>query len=297
MRHAPLRHRTEYALYRGAKGVIRALPHPAARSLGHGLGDLSWALAGRRRRIAVDNLRHAFPELGEAACRRLARVSFRHLGAAACDAISASRFDLVELCRRLRYEGWEHLEEAARTRSGGFFGLTAHLGCWEIAAQVTGAYFGPLHVVGRPLDNPYLDRELTSLRARFGNLLIPKQGAARRILRALAAGEMVGLLVDQRVKPQEGIRVPFFGRPALATPLLAQLSLRTGAPVVPIFCFPEPEGRYRYAVRPAVEPPAGESGEAAVAALTRRYLEVMEQEIRRRPGQWMWMHDRWKRLA
>lgn len=293
MKDAPFRHRLEHGLYRGAKGLIRTLPHPAARSLGRVLGDLFWTAAGSRRRIAVDNLRHAFPEGDETACRRLARASFRHLGLAACDAISASRFDLVELCRRLTYEGWEHLE-AARARPGGFFGLTAHLGCWEIAAHVTGAYFGPLHAVGRPLDNPYLDRELAGLRARFGNLLIPKRGAARRILRALEQGEMVGLLIDQRVKPHEGIRVPFFGRPAVTTPLLAQLSLRTGAPVVPIFCFPEPGGRYRYAVRPALEPPPGAGGEEAIAALTRRYLEVMEEEIRHRPEQWMWMHDRWK---
>lgn len=286
-----LRHRLEVGLYRLAMGVIRAFPHPAARPFGRRLGDLAWALAGRRRRIAVANLEGAFPERGGRECRRLARESFRHLGAAVCDALSASRFDLVELCRRLTYEGFEHLQ-VARSR-GGCFGLTAHLGCWEIAAHVTGAYFPPLQVVGRPLDNPWLDRDLQALRARFGNALIPKRGAARRILRAIGAGEMVGMLIDQRVRPPEGVRVPFFGRPAVTTPLLAQLSLRTGAPVVPIFCFPEPRGRYHYLVRPAIEPPAN-GGEEAVAALTRRYLGVMEEEIRRRPEQWMWMHDRWK---
>lgn len=297
---APLRHRAEHALYRGVRGLLRTLPHPFARRAGGVLGDLFYLAAGRRRRIAVGNLHDAFPEHGEAACRRLARASFRHLGAAVCDAVSASRFDLVDLCRYLRYEGWEHLEDAreeARRQGRGFFGLTAHLGCWEIAAHVTGAYFGPLHVVGRPLDNPHLDRELAALRARFGNLLIPKRGAARRILRAIGGGEMVGLLIDQRVKPHEGIQVPFFGRPAVASPLLAQLSLRTGAPVVPIFCFPEPGGRYLYAVRPPIEPPPGAAGPAAEAALTRRYLERMEEEIRRRPEQWMWMHDRWKGSA
>lgn len=293
MKDAPVRHRLEYGLFLAARGLLLALPHAAARGVGRRLGDLAWTLSGRRRKVALGNLALAFPEMAPGERRRLARASFRHLGAAACDALSASRFDLSGLCRRLALEGWEHLQ-AVHGRPGGFFVLSAHLGCWEIAAHVAGAYFGPMHVVGRPLDNPWLDRRLEADRRRFGNVTLPKRGAARGILRALGEGAMVGILIDQRTRPGEGIPVPFFGRPCLTSPVLARIALRHGTPVVPIFGLPEPGGRYRFVARPAIEPHAEGEGDEAVAALTRRYLEACEREIRRRPGEWMWMHERWK---
>jgi KDO2-lipid IV(A) lauroyltransferase len=113
------------------------------------------------------------------------------------------------------------------------------------------------------------------------------------MLEVLRAGGRVGILIDQRVQPREGIAVPFFGHPALTTPVLARVSLRTGAPVVPVALYPVRGGRYRFAARPPVFP-EGE-GEEAVAALTRRYLAVAEEQIREHPEMWLWMHRRWGR--
>jgi Kdo2-lipid IVA lauroyltransferase/acyltransferase len=294
MKNAPVRHRLEQIAYRGVTLALQLLPQSAARGLGRALGGLAWAILGSRRRVAVDNLALAFPALAPAARRRTARASFANLGAALTDTLWANRLDLPELCRRLSFEGWDHLATARREHAG-LFVLSAHLGQWEIAAYVAGVYFGPLNVVGRPLDNPYLDRDLTALRGRFGNRGIPKRGAARGMLKAVAAGEIAGILIDQRVRPGEGIELPFFGHPSPSSPLLARLSIRTGAPVVPIFCYPEPRGRYRFVARPAIHPEGADDGDEAVAALTRRYLEATESEIRGHPERWMWMHRRWKR--
>ena len=108
---------------------------------------------------------------------------------------------------------------------------------------------------------------------------------------------MVACTLDQRVQPQEGIEVPFFGRPALTSPVLARLSLRTGAPVLPVALYPEPRGRYRFVAHPPIFAPAPSNtakGDEAALELTRRYLEVAEQDIRRHPEQWLWMHRRWE---
>ncbi len=293
MKNAPVLHRLEHTAYLGVRAALRMLPHQAARPLGRRLGELAWLVSGRRRRITRKNLALALPERSSAERAGIALGCFRHLGASIADTLSATRFDLVDLCQRVSLEGFEHLA-AARRRGGGTFVLSAHLGVWEVCAHVAGAWAGPLHVVGRPLDNPHLDRELTRVRLRFGNHMMAKRGAARGMLRTLGEGGVVGILIDQRVRPQEGIEVPFFGHPSWTSPVLARMSLRTGAPVVPIFCFPEPGGRYRFVAREAIEPPAGVEGEEAVLALTRRYLEATEREILRHPEQWMWMHDRWK---
>lgn len=293
MKNAPVRHRVEYGLYLLLKGVLRALPHPASRALGRRVGGLAWRLDRRHREVAQRNMALALPEIPEAERHRLVRDCFRHFGAALCDAISSTRFDAEEIGRRFTLEGWENLEQA-ESRGKGIFVLSAHLGLWELVPPVVGLYRGPLHIVVRPADNPDLDRELRALRERFGNRVIPKRGAARKMLETLREGGRVGILIDQRVQEKEGITVPFFGHPALTSPVLAKLSLRTGAAVVPVAAYPEPGGRYRVVVRPAILPPEDQGdGDDAVVALTRRYLEVAEEDIRQHPEMWLWMHRRW----
>jgi KDO2-lipid IV(A) lauroyltransferase len=292
MKDRPVRHRIEYAFYLAFKGFLRALPHAGARSFGRWLGGLAHRLDRRHREVALRNLALALPEVPEPERRRLVKECFRHFGAALCDAISSTRFTATELCHRMSLRGWENLEEAER-RGKGIFILSAHLGLWELVPPVIGLTRGRMDIVVRPADNRWLDRELRALRERFGNAVIPKRGAARKMLEVLRAGGRVGILIDQRVQEKEGIAVPFFGRPALTSPILARLSLRTGAAVVPVAAYPEPGGRYRVVVRPAILPPEGQDGDEAVAALTRRYLEVAEEDIRAHPAMWLWMHRRW----
>jgi KDO2-lipid IV(A) lauroyltransferase len=102
------------------------------------------------------------------------------------------------------------------------------------------------------------------------------------------------LLIDQRVRAEEAIDVPFFGRPALTSPIVARLSQRTGAAVVPVFGEELPGGRYRVEALPPILPSPPESREDDVAA-TRRYLAILEERVRARPELWLWLHDRWKR--
>ncbi|HXO22675.1 MAG TPA: hypothetical protein VOA87_22365, partial [Thermoanaerobaculia bacterium] len=187
MKNAPVRHRVEYGCYLVFKGFLRALPHAAARRVGVGLGALGYHLDQGHRRVALRNLELAMPELDPKARRRLTAACFRHFGGALGDVISSSRFDLTELCRRFTYEGWEYLDEAASAGKG-VLGLSAHLGYWEASALPIGVYKESLHVVGRPADNPHLDRELVHLRERFGNQNVPKQRAVRKLLQVMAAG-------------------------------------------------------------------------------------------------------------
>lgn len=290
----PLRHRLEWIAFVAVRAGLRALPHRAARPLGARLGDLArWSAPGYRR-VVDENLRRAFPSWSPSRRQRVLRDCFRHFGAMVCDLVSFGRFDAVELCERLTLEGWEHVEEAERSDRGTLF-LSAHLGNWEIASHPVGLYRGTFHIVVRPFNNPLLRGPMLRERERFGHRMIEKHGAARDVFRVLRAGGRVGIVMDQRVRRgQGGILVPFFGHPALTTPLPAKVALRTGAPAVPIFAYPEPGGRYRVRVDSPIVPEGSSRSEDAVTELTRRYLGVFEREIRERPEQWLWMHRRWR---
>ena len=292
MKHRPVRHRAEIALFLAAQGLLRALPHGAARRIGAALGGAAHAVDRRHRELVRRSLGRAFPAWSPEVRDTATRACFRHFGAVFCDTVSALRLDAGELCRRTETSGWEHLR-TAEAEGRGVLVMSAHLGHWEIASWTIAALHGPLHAMGRRADNPDFDRWLERMRNRFGNVALDKHGSVRAILRGLQQGARVGLLIDQRVRPQDGILVPFFDYPAWTSPLLARLALRTGAPIVPVLGDLAPGGGYRVSFLPAVERPAGE-GDEAVAELTRRCLAVVEEAVRATPARWFWLHDRWK---
>ena len=119
---------------------------------------------------------------------------------------------LEETLARIRIDGLEHVRSAMH-QHGRVLLLTAHLGNWELLPVACHLAAYRLSVVLRPLDAPWLDRLATRLRERSGVELIDKRAALRPVLRALAAGRMVGILLDQNAARREGVFVPFFGAP------------------------------------------------------------------------------------
>jgi KDO2-lipid IV(A) lauroyltransferase len=103
----------------------------------------------------------------------------------------------------------------------------------------------------------------------------------------------IAMLIDQHLHSPDAIYVDFFERPAATTSMLAALALRTGAPVVPVFALPLPNGRYRMVYEHAVDPPAADTPDA-IRAFTQRCTDVLEMYVRRHPSLWLWMHRRWR---
>ena len=155
--------------------------------------------------------------------------------------------------------------------------FTGHFGFWELHAIHHGYAFEPIGVLARALDNPRLNALLESMRGVTGNHCIYRQGAVRRVLKTLAGGHGVAMLIDQHMHSPDAIWVNFFERPAATTSTLAALALRTGAPVVPVFALPLPGGRYQVRLRAAGRAAGGRGprGHRRVhAALHRRAGDV-----------------------
>lgn len=269
------------------------LPAPAAAWIGRRLGDILWIALPRRRRVALDNLRHAFPAMSERERRRIARRSCQHLGLVFVELCAVLARPLDAALARLTLEGTEHLERAVAAHGRAVL-VTAHLGNWEMLSVAARLTPWPLAVVVRPLDASWLNRLAERLRSKAGVELIDKRQALRPVLRALSEGRLVGILLDQNASRREGVFVPFFGRPASTSRSVAVLALRTRTPVVPIFARREPDGRHRIAIHPPLDPPPRGSGETAVAELTARCTAAIEAAIRESPDQWLWIHGRWR---
>jgi KDO2-lipid IV(A) lauroyltransferase len=292
-----LRHQAEYLAVRAVLAVVDALPHRGVLTLGSAIGLTFYTVDRRHRRLAIENLRAAFPLRSPQECRRIARGAFRHFGRLLTALLKFSTLPPAEMLTRVEFEGAERVDSALAAGRGVLF-FTGHFGFWELNAIAHPLIRQPIAVLARALDNPRLNALLERVRTCTGNSVIYRRGAVRRVLRLLEANQGVALLIDQHIQSGDAVTVDFFNRPASTTSALAALALRTGARVVPVFALPLPGGRYKMVYEHAVEPPQtpSEDPHEAVREFTQRCTDVLEMYVRRYPDQWLWMHRRWRDL-
>jgi Kdo2-lipid IVA lauroyltransferase/acyltransferase len=242
----------------------------------------------RLRRTAMLNLQLAYPEKTLAERNVIADEVYRSIGRLLYAFARFPRMNTANISEWIRYEGLEHYT-SAKALGKGVLIATAHFGNWELSAFAHALMTEPMNIVIRPLDSPAIDKLVEERRQLSGNRLIQKWDGARAILRALQQNEAVGILIDQNTSLQEGVFVDFFGVPACANTAFAKIAARTGATVIPGFAtWSEQEKKYVLRFYPRVEI----TGD--VAADTRRLHAKLEEIIREAPGQWLWIHRRWK---
>lgn len=273
--------------------VLGHLPAPLAAWVGRRLGDLLYLALPARRRVALANLEHAFPELTPSERRRLGRRACQHLGRVVMELCAMLGRPLDHLLARITVDGREHLDRVMASHGRALM-LTGHLGNWEILSAAHRLAPYSLAVVVRPLDAGWLNALAERLRLKTGVELIAKRQALRPVLAALARGGMVAILLDQNASRREGVFVPFFGRQASTSRSLAVLSVRTGVPIVPIFARRVSGDRHRVIIWPPLVPPATNDRDKATAELTAQCTATIEAAIRQAPEQWLWMHGRWR---
>jgi KDO2-lipid IV(A) lauroyltransferase len=290
------RNRFEFAAYRLAQAGAGALGPRSLARIGSVVGDAFLAVSARRREILRFNLSLAFPESSGDERRRMAREVARHFGRVSLDILRIQRLDREEFQRSVAVDGEQHIAAAA-ARGRGLIYLAAHIGLWEVAALTVGLIRPETFlIVNRPLDNPLLEEEVVRFRSRFGNEPLGKRQILRTILHHLSERGAVGFLVDQRVNPDVGVEVPFFGHPAWTHPALARIVRKTRTPVVPLCALWERPGHYQVSFFPPLLPDSLDEAELEDLPLTRRFSEITEWMVRRRPEQWLWFHDRWRHL-
>lgn len=289
----------EYAAVRLVFAFLYVFPRPSAVSIGKRFGRAVFRLTGGLRRVAMRNLEIAFPEKSEQERNEIARASFENLGRLLGDLSQFSKATPESLKQLIEIKFDPETEaEYERLKADGNRGtilVGPHLGNWELLVFAWSAFIEPLNFLARVLDNPLIEAFTVRLRTRFGNRAINKTNSVGIALRILRAGGALGVLPDVNSHPKEGVFVPFFGVDACTTAGVAMLAIRTNALIVPLCgAWDESLGRYRMVHGKIIAP--GYSGDlrADVASVTAAYTAEIEKLIRRFPGQWLWIHKRWK---
>jgi Kdo2-lipid IVA lauroyltransferase/acyltransferase len=278
----------EYGAYRALAAATHGMSDESLQRWGARLGNAAGRVLSGRSRLAHSNLALAFPEKSDEERRAILRACWQHFGREALNYVRLQSVPLEEVAERCPFVNANILEEAI-ARGHGVILISAHFGGWEVAGLAIMALVKNVLTVARALDNEYLERDLSRLRAQTGAKVVDRRRAARSLLKGLSENAVVVMLPDQAVLPREGILVPFLGRPAWTTPAPAKMALRIGSALVFAFCIPDGT---RYLLE--FEAPIRVDETTDVVELSKRINEVISRRITARPELWLWMHDRWK---
>lgn len=291
----------EYLLVYGLLLLSRIIPLRGIHLISDLLGRLLFVLVKKRRAIALENLRNAFAgEKGEGEIQAIARES--------CASFFLTFLEIAKF--RYLFRQPEAFEELRRSSQGldtlftkakrihdeskGCIFVTPHIGNWEILPHVSAMVGITLAVVVRPLDNQRLERLIFEDRAESGQVIIPKKNALFTLQKTLQQGKSIGMLPDQST--MHGILADFFNRKATTTPVPALLAVTYKRPIVVVACCRKHGGHgFEGFVSDALWPGEYSSEKEEVIRLTVAMNREMEKIVRRYPGQYLWMHNRWKR--
>jgi KDO2-lipid IV(A) lauroyltransferase len=291
---ATRREALEYAAVRSIVALLGVLPRSLARTAGAGIGAVAFHALSRLRKTGLRNLELAYPQKTRAERLAILREEYRSLGWQMAEFCQMSKYTPESASKFIRYEGLDNYL-AARGRGKGVLVVTGHLGAWELSSFYHSLMGYPMSLVIRRLDNPRVDALVNTIRTRHGNRVIHKDDFARGLITAMHAGETVGILMDTNMTPPQGIFVPFFGIEACTASGLARVALRSGAAVLPGFLLWEKSER-KYVLHFGEELTLIRTGDADddIVANTALFTAAIESYIRRYPGQWLWVHRRWK---
>jgi lauroyl/myristoyl acyltransferase len=286
--------RGAYVAYRAGAEVARLIPKPVGEPMARGLAQIV-GLTFMRERVAQigRNLRRVYgPQFGGADLDRAVRATFDSYGRYFYELFRLPGTPQTWIDDRVLVTGAEHLAAAIAAGKGAVLALP-HLGNWDFAGAWLAGQPYVVTVVAEPVEPQELFDWFVETRRRLGMRVIPLSSrAGTEVLAALRANEAVCLLCDRDLTG-DGVSVEFFGERTTLPAGPATLSLRSGAPLLPVGCYFRPAGRQEIRI---LEPiPTERTGRIRedVARVTQALAHRFEDLIRVAPTHWHLMQPNW----
>src|SRR5690606_4898164 len=272
-------------------GLLRLtclLPYRLQLGIGKLLGRIAHRFARERRAISRRNIELCFPELSPAERDALALAHFESLGMSIIE-LGLGRWASDEkLLAMTRIEGAEHIRNAT-DRGVGVILLSAHFTTLEISGRVLSLNSPPFDAVYRKNRSEFMTEILRTNRERSARGTIEKNDI-KSMVRSLREGTPVWYAPDQSYNRKQSALLPFFGVPSMTNTATGTLARLGRAVVVPFFPRRLPKGGYVLSILPPVE---GIPSEDPIED-TKKYLKILEDQVRLCPEQYYWVHRKFK---
>lgn len=285
----------QYAALRGLFGVFHMFGVGQNMRTAAGAGSLYFRAIRRHRERAIGHISRSFPHLSPSEVNDLAEKSVQSL-------FQMFMVETVAIPRLLTPTSWPQyvktaqIEESLRMLVGRdpILFVTGHCGNWELLGFVLALLGFRMSALARPLDNPWIDRWLSDVRAARGLQVITKWGATTEVQKLIEQGGRVGFIADQNAG-NDGMFVPFFGRLASSYKSIGLLAMRYEIPIVSGSAR-RCDGTFSYELNHAdiIYPRDWKDQPDPLFYITARFNRAIEMAIRGAPEQYLWVHRRWK---
>lgn len=274
--------------------LIHISPTCLKNMVGDAIGLLWFDVFRIRRKLVIQNLTIAFPDLTYAKKVKIGRSSLRNMGRAFMDYFSVPFITKENYYDYFEVHGEEHLISALAQNKGVLL-TSLHLGSYDFAACSLASRFRPFYVISKHFNIEALNKLWFGLRESKGIQFIGERRSSFDILKALKKNGIVCFIVDQFMGPPIGVKSKFFNRETGSPMGLAVFSMKTHSPVIPVYTYKK--GKKNILVySPEIKPVLLSDKDKSILQMTQNYNDWLECVIKKHPEQWLWVHNRWKKF-
>lgn len=267
--------------------IFWCLPAKAASNLGGWLGRTIGSILAMNRRVKR-HLKMVFPDIKKEEQEKVTKEMWENLGR-----IFAEYPHLEKISKNAEIKNLEKLEPYLNQNKPIIF-IGAHIGNWEINGMAMLSQLNKsVALTYRPPNNPWVDRLLQKLRTLNGRIeAYPKSSeGGRNMMKILKQNGRLGILIDQ--KYNEGIITEFFGHPAMTNPVFVQLAQKYDCPIIPVRCERIHKTDFKLTVYDDIKTKDQNGNLLQVEDVVKQAQALIEDWIKERPEQWIWLHRRW----
>tara|TARA_Y100000591_G_scaffold274450_1_gene250778 strand:+ start:277 stop:1137 length:861 start_codon:yes stop_codon:yes gene_type:complete len=267
--------------------IFKLIGYKASSELGFMIGRYLGPIF-RSKRLIINNLKKANINKNNN-YEKIAKNVFGNYGRIFSEYVHLKNFKNDNLQKYFSIEGLDYLKNIKKNSEKVIF-ISGHFNNFELMAMQIEKAGVDCAAIYRPLNNPYLNSIMEKIRIRdiCKNQIKKGRAGTRQIIRFMAKGTSIALMIDQRVR--EGEKINFFGNPATTTTIPAQLIKKYNCSVVPIYI----ERNKSHYFKMYVSKPIKINTSRSISEITKHLNNILEKMILKNIDQWIWTHDRWK---
>lgn len=280
--------------------IIRIIPRNLSIEFCKLLGKIAYKIFKKDRERIRNNLLLVFgKEKSNEEITEMVKKIFIDLGRNTADAFRIPIIDEKSLKKLVKIrddnadiKGFDKIREALK-KGKGVIAITGHIGNWELLAVYASVVEKlPTNVVRSSLYDKRLDKIIVKECEKKKINVISRDTGAREMIRCLRNNEVLAILADQDTRV-DSVEVDFFGHSAKTPTGPVALALKTGAIIIPVCIHIEDDNTHTITIADPLELTITGNKETDIKVNTQKYTKVIEEFIKMKPTQWVWMHKRW----
>ena len=267
--------------------LLRPLPLNTSSKL---LGSIARSIGPKLgiSKKASNNLKKIMPDKSQKERTKIVKGMWENLGRVIGEYPHLKKLVIKKKNSKIIIKGKKNLFLTKKKKIPAIF-FSAHIANWEIAPMTAIINNIPVLTIFRKPNNPFVN-----LLIKFSRPNIPfaPKGTegAKQLIRSLRKGMSIGLIVDQKMN--DGIKVPFFKKPAMTAPALAQLALKVKTLIIPVQIERIKKTNFIITFHNPLKIKRNGKQKTIIEIMTEVNL-LIEKWIRKNPEQWFWLHKRW----